>query len=67
MKHVINVRIIVLWAYAYPCLSRMLDESSVVKAHQEWMIKYGITYTNSSEMEKRLQIFQREFRKNTEV
>ncbi|XP_050903266.1 actinidain [Lathyrus oleraceus] len=38
-------------------MSRMLDESSVVKAHQQWMTKYGITYKNSFEMENRLQVF----------
>ncbi|XP_050902744.1 senescence-specific cysteine protease SAG12-like [Lathyrus oleraceus] len=38
-------------------MSQMLFESSVTKAHQQWMIKYGIPYPNSSEMEKRLQIF----------
>ncbi|XP_058774633.1 macrodontain-1-like [Vicia villosa] len=57
MKHLISVCIVVLWAYAYPSMSRMLDDSSVVKAHQQWMMKYEITYINSSEMEKRLQIF----------
>ncbi|CAK8530681.1 unnamed protein product [Lathyrus sativus] len=57
MKHLITVCIIVLSTFAYPSMSRMLFESSVIKAHQQWMKKYGITYTNSSEMEKRLQIF----------
>ncbi|KAI5447812.1 hypothetical protein KIW84_015312 [Lathyrus oleraceus] len=38
-------------------MSRTLYESSVVEAHQQWMIEYGRTYTNSYEMEKRFQIF----------
>ncbi|CAL5183561.1 unnamed protein product [Lathyrus oleraceus] len=57
MKHLSTVCIIVLWTLAYPSMSRMLFEPSVIKAHQQWMKKYGITYANSSEMEKRLQIF----------
>ncbi|CAI8591027.1 unnamed protein product [Vicia faba] len=57
MKHLITVCIVVLWAYAYPSMSQMLSESSVIKAHQQWMTKYGITYKNSSEMQKRFQIF----------
>ncbi|CAI8591028.1 unnamed protein product [Vicia faba] len=57
MKHLITVCIVVLWAYAYPSMSQMLSESSIIKAHQQWMTKYGITYTNSSEMQKRFRIF----------
>lgn len=57
MKHLITVCIVLLWAYVYPSMCRMSGDSSVVKEHQQWMIKYGITYTNSSEMEKRLRIF----------
>jgi cathepsin L len=39
-------------------MSRTLSESSVVELHQQWMIKYGRTYTNSFELEKRKKIFQ---------
>lgn len=38
-------------------MSRVLYESYVVKEHQQWMVKHGVTYTNSSEMEKWFQIF----------
>lgn len=57
MKHLIGFCIILLWACAYPTMSRTLTESSVVEAHQQWMMKYERTYTNSSEMEKRKKIF----------
>ncbi|CAK8530680.1 unnamed protein product [Lathyrus sativus] len=57
MKYFIVVCIIILCSYAYLSTSRTLHESSVVDAHQQWMIKHGRTYTNSYEMEKRLQIF----------
>jgi cathepsin L len=49
---------IILWACAYTTMSRTLSESSVVELHQQWMIKYGRTYTNSFELEKRKKIFQ---------
>jgi cathepsin L len=39
-------------------MSRTLSESSVVESHQQWMMKYGRTYTNSFELEKRKKIFQ---------
>ncbi|KAL5096844.1 hypothetical protein RYX36_001171, partial [Vicia faba] len=61
MKYLIGVCIIVLWAFACPNMSRVLHESSVVKAHQQWMVKYGITYANSSEAEKRFNIFKENF------
>jgi cathepsin L len=38
---------------AYTAMSRTLSESSVVEAHQQWMMKY----TNSYEMEKHKKIF----------
>ncbi|XP_058730454.1 zingipain-2-like [Vicia villosa] len=58
MKHLISVCIIVFWVCAYPTMSQKLNESSsVVEAHQQWMMKYERTYTNISEMEKRFQIF----------
>ncbi|GAU46859.1 hypothetical protein TSUD_385360 [Trifolium subterraneum] len=38
-------------------MSRTLSESSVVEAHQQWMIKYGRTYANSYELENRKKIF----------
>lgn len=57
MKYLIVVCIIILCSYAYPSTSRTLHESSVVEAHQQWMIKYGRTYTNSYEMKKLFQIF----------
>ncbi|KAI5415580.1 hypothetical protein KIW84_040848, partial [Lathyrus oleraceus] len=52
MKHLITVCIIIFWVCAYPTMSQKLHE-----AHQQWMMKYERTYTNSSEMEKRFQIF----------
>ncbi|GAU30262.1 hypothetical protein TSUD_384840 [Trifolium subterraneum] len=48
----------ILWACAYTAMSRTLSESSAVEAHQQWMMKYGRTYTNHSELEKRKKIFQ---------
>ncbi|XP_058757850.1 zingipain-2-like [Vicia villosa] len=54
MKFLIIVCIMILWACA---MSRTLYESSVAEKHQQWMIKHGRTYTDSVEMEKRLQIF----------
>lgn len=57
MKNLIAVSIMILWTFAYTAMSRTLSESSVVEAHQQWMIKYGRTYTNSSELEKRKRIF----------
>lgn len=52
MKCFIVVFVMILWAFPYLSMSKTLYE-----AHQQWMIKYGRTYTNSYEMEKRLQIF----------
>ncbi|XP_058730462.1 zingipain-2-like [Vicia villosa] len=58
MKHLISVCITIFWACAYPTMSQKLHESSsIVEAHQQWMMKYERTYTNSSELEKRFQIF----------
>ncbi|GAU46860.1 hypothetical protein TSUD_385370 [Trifolium subterraneum] len=57
MKFLIAICII-LWACAYTTMSRTLSESSVVESHQQWMMKYGRTYKNSSELEKRKKIFQ---------
>jgi len=57
MEFLIAVCMIILWACAYPTMSRTLSESSVVEAHQQWMMKYGRTYTSSVEMEKRKMIF----------
>ena len=51
------VCIMILWACAYTAMSRTLYESSVAEKHQQWMMKHGRTYTDSFEMEKRLQIF----------
>ncbi|PNX95886.1 cysteine proteinase [Trifolium pratense] len=57
MKFLIAICII-LWACAYTTMSRTMSESSVVESHQQWMTKYGRTYTNSSELEKRKKIFE---------
>jgi len=59
MKYLIALCITILWACVYPlAMSRTLSESlSVVEAHQQWMMKYGRVYTNSSEMDNRFQIF----------
>ncbi|XP_058751050.1 zingipain-2-like [Vicia villosa] len=57
MKCLIVVFVIILWACPYLAMSKRLHKSSLIGAHQQWMIKYGRTYTNSYEMEKRLQIF----------
>ncbi|CAJ2658869.1 unnamed protein product [Trifolium pratense] len=48
---------IILSACAYNAMSRTLSEPSIVEAHQQWMMKYGRTYTNNSELEKRRKIF----------
>jgi len=56
MKFLIAICII-MGTCAYTAMSRTLSESSVVEAHQQWMMKYGRTYTNSYEMEKRKKIF----------
>ncbi|KAK2393691.1 senescence-specific cysteine protease SAG39 [Trifolium repens] len=66
MKFLIIVCITILWACAYTTMSRTLSELSfveallkkpIVEAHQQWMTKYGRTYTNNFEMEKRRKIF----------
>ncbi|WJX09257.1 cathepsin L [Trifolium repens] len=35
----------------------LFSESSIDEIHHQWMIKYGRTYANASEMEKRRTIF----------
>ncbi|XP_045805235.1 zingipain-2-like [Trifolium pratense] len=57
MKFLIALCIMILWTCAYTAMSRTLSEPSIVEAHQQWKMKYGRTYTNSSEMDKRYQIF----------
>ncbi|CAL5183559.1 unnamed protein product [Lathyrus oleraceus] len=57
MTYLTIICVMILWACPYATMSRTLYESSVVEAHQQWMIEYGRTYTNSYEMEKRFQIF----------
>jgi cathepsin L len=51
---------ILLVCAAYPAaMSPTLHfESSIDEIHHQWMIKYGRTYANASEMEKRRRIFQ---------
>ncbi|GAU26865.1 hypothetical protein TSUD_02670 [Trifolium subterraneum] len=50
---------ILLACVAYPAImSRtLLSDSSIDEIHSQWMIKYGRTYANTSEMEKRRAIF----------
>ncbi|CAI8591030.1 unnamed protein product [Vicia faba] len=57
MMYLTIVCVMILWTCPYAAMSKTLHESSVVEAHQQWMIKYGRKYTNNDEMEKRLQIF----------
>ncbi|GAU46861.1 hypothetical protein TSUD_385380 [Trifolium subterraneum] len=56
MKHLIAA-CIMLWTCSYTTMSQTQYESSIIEAHQQWMVKYGRTYTNSSEMEKRRKVF----------
>lgn len=57
MTYLTIIFVMILWACPYATMSKTLHESFVVEAHQQWMIKYGRTYTNIYEMEKRFQIF----------
>ncbi|XP_058724246.1 senescence-specific cysteine protease SAG12-like [Vicia villosa] len=57
MTYLTIVSVMILWECTYAAMSKTLHESSIVEAHQQWMIKYGRTYPNNFEMEKRLQIF----------
>ncbi|RDX66135.1 Senescence-specific cysteine protease SAG39, partial [Mucuna pruriens] len=57
MKHLIVSVIVILWTCAYPAMSRTLYESSVEKAHEQWMSQYGRIYADDAEKEKRLKVF----------
>ncbi|XP_020238710.2 ervatamin-B [Cajanus cajan] len=56
MKHLIVVWVI-FWTCAYRVMSRTLYESSVAKAHEEWMFKYERSYADDAEKDKRFKIF----------
>jgi C1A family cysteine protease len=50
---------VLLVCAAYPAImSRtLLSDSSIDEIHHQWMIKHGRVYANTSEMEKRREIF----------
>ncbi|KAL2325501.1 hypothetical protein Fmac_024559 [Flemingia macrophylla] len=56
MKH-FTLFCIIIWTCAYQAMSRSLYESSVAKAHEQWMIKYERSYVDDAEREKRFKIF----------
>jgi len=60
----VTIFIIILFACAYPAaMSRTLlkkSSSSVDEAFQQWMLKYNPTYSSSTEMKRRKEIFKKE-------
>ena len=49
---------IILGALAYEATARSLQETSMSEKHEEWMARYGRTYNDINEKEKRFKIFQ---------
>ncbi|KAE9604609.1 hypothetical protein Lal_00011067 [Lupinus albus] len=57
MKQLIFCVCVILCLYSYSAMSQTINESSVAKIHEQWMIQYERSYANDIEKEKRLKIF----------
>lgn len=63
MAYTINTQIfflaflLILITLAHQAETRSLHEPSMLETHEQWMARYGRVYANSTEKEKRSQIF----------
>lgn len=48
----------ILGIWAYQGLGRMLHEASMSELHEQWMVRYGHTYSDAAEKEQRFKIFE---------
>ncbi|KAM7500711.1 hypothetical protein LguiA_025125 [Lonicera macranthoides] len=56
-RKIIFVALIVLGMWASQATSRALPEASMTERHEEWMSRYGRVYKDSTEKERRFNIF----------